>query len=166
MTRYLYGINIIMHLNALKDPYILCWDVRKADDVVYKLYRSSEYTNQRILFDIEPLGRHLGTGGQDGFVHIYDLQTGQWKSSFQAALDTVNGFSFHPYLPMAASSSGHRRFLVPDDGSEDLRLGGEENCASVWSFSCDALVGNEVNTNIVDLNSRSEPGNLKLNQNS
>ena len=91
--------------------------------LVIRLYRSSEYTNQRILFDIEPLGRHLGTGGQvfsfysslcgqiffysqisipfflkisiclllrfwlqDGFVHIYDLQTGNWVSSFQAAL--------------------------------------------------------------------------------
>lgn len=29
-----------------------------------RLYRSSEHTNQRILFDIEPSGRHLGTGGQ------------------------------------------------------------------------------------------------------
>jgi len=31
---------------------------------VIRLYRSSEYTNQRISFDIEPCGRHLGTGGQ------------------------------------------------------------------------------------------------------
>ncbi|KAK6124427.1 hypothetical protein DH2020_041847 [Rehmannia glutinosa] len=29
-----------------------------------RLYRSSESTNQRIQFDIEPLGRYLGTGGQ------------------------------------------------------------------------------------------------------
>uniref|UniRef100_F6H7T2 Uncharacterized protein n=1 Tax=Vitis vinifera TaxID=29760 RepID=F6H7T2_VITVI len=62
------------------------------------LYRSTETTNQRIFFDIEPGGRHLGTGGQDGLVHIYDLQTGQWISCFQAA-------------------------------------SGDENCASVWSFS-------------------------------
>jgi hypothetical protein len=32
--------------------------------LVIRLYRSSENTNQRILFDIEPSGRHLGTGGQ------------------------------------------------------------------------------------------------------
>ena len=30
----------------------------------YRLYRSSEHTNQRILFDIEPRGQYLGTGGQ------------------------------------------------------------------------------------------------------
>lgn len=144
-----------LYTGGRKDPYILCWDIRKAVDVVYKLYRSSEYTNQRILFDIEPLGRHLGTGGQDGFVHIYDLQTGNWVSSFQAALDTVSGFSFHPFLPMAASSSGHRRFVVPDDVSEDIPLSGNENCASVWSFSV-ASVENDTELNGNDFNSLSE----------
>lgn len=28
--------NIFMHVNALKDPYIMCWDTRKAVEVVYK----------------------------------------------------------------------------------------------------------------------------------
>ncbi|KAL5579321.1 hypothetical protein UlMin_011763 [Ulmus minor] len=139
-----------LYTGGRKDPYILCWDIRKAVDVVYKLYRSSDNTNQRIMFDIEPLGRHLGTGGQDGFVHIYDLQSGQWVSSFQAALDTVNGFSFHPYLPMAATSSGHRRFVDPDDSNDGLNLSGDENCASVWSFSFDSPVGNDANNIIVD----------------
>lgn len=127
-----------LYTGGRKDPYILCWDIRKAVEVVYKLYRSSEYTNQRIFFDIEPLGRHLATGGQDGLVHIYDLQNGQWISGFQAATDTVNGFAFHPFLPMAVSSSGHRRFKVPDGCDENLPLTGYENCASVWNFSCAA----------------------------
>ncbi|XP_034697071.1 uncharacterized protein LOC117922943 isoform X3 [Vitis riparia] len=125
-----------LYTGGRKDPYILCWDIRNTVNTVYKLYRSTETTNQRIFFDIEPGGRHLGTGGQDGLVHIYDLQTGQWISCFQAASDTINGFSFHPFLPMAASSSGHRRFGIPES-NEDLSLGisGNENCASVWSFS-------------------------------
>ncbi|KAG5561492.1 hypothetical protein RHGRI_004515 [Rhododendron griersonianum] len=29
-----------------------------------RIYRSSENTNQRIAFDVEPSGQHLGTGGQ------------------------------------------------------------------------------------------------------
>lgn len=53
-----------LYTGGRKDPYILCWDIRKAAEVVYKFYRSTEDTNQRILFDIEPCGRHLGTGGQ------------------------------------------------------------------------------------------------------
>ncbi|CBI23308.3 unnamed protein product, partial [Vitis vinifera] len=130
-----FGISFLFS-SHFSDPYILCWDIRNTVNTVYKLYRSTETTNQRIFFDIEPGGRHLGTGGQDGLVHIYDLQTGQWISCFQAASDTINGFSFHPFLPMAASSSGHRRFGIPES-NEDLSLGisGDENCASVWSFS-------------------------------
>ncbi|CAN1120206.1 Telomerase Cajal body protein 1 [Linum perenne] len=101
-----------LYTGGRKDPYIMCWDVRKAVEVVYKLYRSSAQTNQRIYFDVDSHGRHLGTGGQDGLVDIYNLQTRQWISGFQAAADTVNGFAFHPSLPMAVSSSGPRRFQM------------------------------------------------------
>ncbi|KAL6012069.1 hypothetical protein ACLOJK_002544 [Asimina triloba] len=121
-----------LYTGGRKDPYILCWDVRSTAGIVYKY---SEYTNQRVYFDIEPCGRHLGTGGQDGQVHIYDLQTGQWTASFQAASDTVNGFSFHPSLSMATSSSGHRRFGMPESCEESLSLSAGENCISVWGFS-------------------------------
>lgn len=137
-----------LYTGGRKDPYILCWDIRKSVEIVYKLYRSSEHTNQRIFFDIEPCGQHLGTGGQDGFVHVYDLQTGQWVTSFQAAQDTVNGFSFHPYMPMTVTSSGHRRFIGPDNDDEDLCLRGDENCASVWSFDFASLGNSDaINTN-------------------
>ncbi|CAN6920662.1 unnamed protein product [Brassica oleracea] len=126
-----------LYTGGRKDPYILCWDMRKSVEIVYKLYRATENTNQRVFFDIEPCGRHLGTGGQDGLVHMYDLQTGNWVSGYQAASDTVNAFSFHPYLPMAATSSGHRRFSIPDDDDEDnndVQLKADENCVSLWSF--------------------------------
>ncbi|CAH8345414.1 unnamed protein product [Eruca vesicaria subsp. sativa] len=126
-----------LYTGGRKDPYILCWDMRKSVEIVYKLYRATENTNQRVFFDIEPCGRHLGTGGQDGLVHMYDLQTGNWVSGYQAASDTVNAFSFHPYLPMAATSSGHRRFTIPDDDDEDknhVQLKADENCVSLWSF--------------------------------
>lgn len=124
-----------LYTGGRKDPYVLCWDIRKAVEIVYKLYRSTETTNQRIHFDVEPMGQHLATGGQDGLVHVYNLQNGQWVSSFQAALDTVNGFAFHPFLPMAASSSGHRRYGCLDDSFEDVILSSDENCLSIWSFS-------------------------------
>uniref|UniRef100_I1PF98 non-specific serine/threonine protein kinase n=1 Tax=Oryza glaberrima TaxID=4538 RepID=I1PF98_ORYGL len=113
-----------LYTGGRKDPYILCWDIRNTVDIVYKLYRSSDTTNQRIHFDIEPCGRHLATGGQDGMVHIYDLQGGQWVTAFQAAADTVNGFVFHPYLPLATTSSGHRRFGMEDEIEEELSLAG------------------------------------------
>ncbi|KAI4354549.1 hypothetical protein L6164_003401 [Bauhinia variegata] len=46
--------------------------------------------NLRILFDIDPSGQYLGAGGQDGLVHLYDLQKGQWASASQAALGYEN----------------------------------------------------------------------------
>ncbi|OVA14428.1 WD40 repeat [Macleaya cordata] len=148
-----------LYTGGRKDPYILCWDIRNTAGIVYKLYRSSENTNQRILFDIEPCGRHLGTGGQDGQVHIYDLQTGQWVASYQAASDTVNGFSFHPFLPMSATSSGHRRFGTPDDcdeSDEHYSLSCEDNCVSVWSFHCASMSENAANFVWEDSNIQTE----------
>ncbi|KNA12280.1 hypothetical protein SOVF_127390 [Spinacia oleracea] len=141
-----------LYTGARKDPYIMCWDVRNTVEVVYKLYRSTEKTNQRISFDIEPFGRHLATGGEDGLVHIYDLQTGQWTSSFAAASDTVNGFSFHPFLPMAVSSSGHRRFGFPDDADDEevVTINSNENCASVWGFSYNSAAENVMSINDAD----------------
>ncbi|CAH1448409.1 unnamed protein product [Lactuca virosa] len=150
-----------LYTGGRKDPYILCWDIRNTVEIVYKLYRSSESTNQRIQFDTEPYGRYLGTGGQDGLVHIYDLQTGQWVSSFQAASDTVSGFSFHPFLPMAATSSGHRRFVGLDESDEELSLTlrDDENCASVWGFSVYSAEDYAENTNLGDSNGQLDQEN-------
>ena len=41
--------------------------------------------------------------------------------------DTANGFSFHPTLPLAACSSGHRRFSSLDDSEEFLKLKGTDH---------------------------------------
>jgi len=51
-----------LYTGARKDTDILCWDIRYTSDVVYRLQRDTGDTNQRIQFDIEPMGRHLATG--------------------------------------------------------------------------------------------------------
>ena len=51
-----------LYTGARKDPEIMCWDVRYTSEVVYTLHRDTADTNQRIQFDIEPVGRHLATG--------------------------------------------------------------------------------------------------------
>jgi hypothetical protein len=43
-------------------------------------------------------------------------------------IDTVNGFSFHPYLPLATTSSGHRRFGMEDESEEESSLSGVCEC--------------------------------------
>lgn len=52
-----------LYTGARQDPDIFCWDVRYTSDVVYRLQRDTANTNQRVHFDIEPMGRHLTTGG-------------------------------------------------------------------------------------------------------
>ncbi len=48
----------------------------------------------------------LCAGGSKGRIQIFDLQEGQEVAGYQAAADTVNGFQFHPFLPLAATASG------------------------------------------------------------
>ncbi|KAK9831400.1 hypothetical protein WJX81_001243 [Elliptochloris bilobata] len=131
-----------LYTGARRDPDILCWDVRAASGVVYRLPRASGTTNQRIAFDIEPCGRHLVTGGENGCMRVFDLATGEPKASFPAAGDTLNGAHFHPSLPLLATASGHRRYpLAPSDSDSDAENGkpafaghGAQNALLVWRF--------------------------------
>ena len=50
-------------------------------------------------------------GGSRGRLQVFDLQEGQEVASYQAAADTINGFHFHPFLPLAATASGKPRLL-------------------------------------------------------
>lgn len=128
---------------ARADNEIWCWDVRYQSGVLYKLTRDTAATNQRICLDIEPCGKHLASGGQDGEVRVYNLAAGEEVARFQAASDTVNGFEYHPFLPFAATASGQRRFLEavdPDSDSDSdvveggLNLCGLDNSLLLWRF--------------------------------
>ena len=95
-----------LYSGARQDCSIICWDVRFTQKPVYAITRDTPTTHQRIQFDIEPYGRHLGTGGEGGTLQIFDLRTGQLVSEFDCADDTVNGVMFHPFLPLGATASG------------------------------------------------------------
>ena len=94
-------------------------------------------------FDIEPGGRHLASGGEDGAVRLYDLAEGRQVASFAAAADTVNGCSFHPALPLLATASGERVYptagLFSDSEAEDEAASeaggaGWTNALRVWQL--------------------------------
>ena len=151
-----------LYTGARRDGAVYCWDARHASGAVYSIKRETPTTNQRIYFDIEPCGRHLATGGQDGLVRFFDLRDGAEVGSFRAAVDTVNGCEFHPLLPLLATASGQRRFFdAPTDsaseesgseeggsddedmdsgGSEHPALSADENVLRVWRLGAAAAV--------------------------
>ena len=126
-----------LYTGARKDPSVYCWDVRNLSGVVYALHRKSATTNQKISFSIEPCGRHLASGGEDGCVKVWDLTSGTEVLSFKAAGDVVNGADFHPALGLLSTASGHRRFYMAEEeeeGEEVTELGDDENALRIWRF--------------------------------
>lgn len=131
-----------LYTGARKDGALYCWDARMMTGAVYTINRKTTRTNQRIYFDIEASGRHLITGGDDGFVRVFDLRDGSEVSMFLAARDCVNGCAFHPSEPLIATSSGERRYYVPafgagdDSGDDDDDLTSRDGMynISVWQY--------------------------------
>jgi len=135
-----------LYTGARREGSVVCWDARRPDHAVYALGRDAAGTNQRLQFDIEPCGRRLATGGEDGRVRLFDLSDGRPVAAWVAAADAVNGCHFHPSLPALATSSGARVF--PDVGGSDSEDEGgregegrvadghprERNCLRVWSL--------------------------------
>ena len=76
VTQVLFGREgHYLYTGARADAEMRCWDVR-AGQSLYVLQRVTPRTNQRMEFDIEPAGRHLVTGGEDGCLRGFDLRDG------------------------------------------------------------------------------------------
>nr|CAG4649362.1 EOG090X06W9 [Scapholeberis mucronata] len=142
---------LVLYSGGRKDPEILCWDLRNPGQVLYTINRTVE-TNQRIYFDLDPSGRYLISGDTNGNVTMWDTQTGvetdgesprllemcRWKLND----DCTNGVSFHPWLPVVATSSGQRHltcrsvFNDDDDSSESetesFKSPSRENSIKLW----------------------------------
>ena len=118
-----------LYTGARKDGNVYCWDARFMSGAVYSIERSSCRTYQKVYFDIEPSGRCLATGGDDGFVRLFDLRDGSPIGSFEASDGglCVNGCAFHPNEPLLATSSGERQYDVVDGDSNGCRL-------RLWSY--------------------------------
>ncbi|XP_062522543.1 telomerase Cajal body protein 1-like isoform X2 [Corticium candelabrum] len=137
-----------LYTGGRKDAEILCWDVREPGRVLFKVVRDVE-TNQRIYFDLDRSGRYLVSGHHSGLVTVWDTDeirqcddsadnVAQCVKEFSSHKDTVNGVSFHPWLPMLATSCGQRQFLLDssDDSLADLDVSHrEENSVCLWSLS-------------------------------
>jgi len=127
-----------VYSGARADPEVKCWDPRTGG-CLYAMARDSGTTNQRIGFSVEPVGRHLVTGGEGGSLTAFDLTTGERAGAHGVARDVVNGVSVHPWLPVVAVATGTRRLAGGgggEEGGEGEEAGGDwsQNSVSLWRF--------------------------------
>ncbi|KAG0041731.1 Telomerase Cajal body protein 1 [Gryganskiella cystojenkinii] len=107
------------------DSYLRCWDIRNTANVLYRLERPGEQTNQRISFDISCDGRWLSSGDMNGDVSIFDLknpldvEVERLSVRYHAHEDVVSSASFHPSGSMLATSSGQRKYELALDSDSD-----------------------------------------------
>ncbi|KAI9103286.1 WD40-repeat-containing domain protein [Phlyctochytrium arcticum] len=101
-----------------KSDAIKVWDIRNTGEVVARLERKGD-TNQRIWFDIDGTGKWCSTGDESGKVKIFNLDTFEIVYDFQAHKDITSSISWHPTLPLLATTSGQRRQLMSATVSTD-----------------------------------------------
>jgi len=89
--------------SARKSNSILCWDLRaNVNGTLFtNIQRPNVRSNAKTKFDIEPCGKHLVSGGDDGILRCFDLdQNGKevfaWKAPPKDAEVLIAAFTFHP----------------------------------------------------------------------
>lgn len=108
-----------LYTGGRKDQFIHCWDIRNTLQIVFSMERPIT-NNQRMFFSIDSTGRYLSSGLQDGTLKVFDLfDRGCVVLDHQAHSDCTNAASFHPYLPLLATSSGQRHFEDSSDSSDE-----------------------------------------------
>ncbi|OCB88842.1 WD40 repeat-like protein [Sanghuangporus baumii] len=124
----------ILYAAQRRSNEILCWDVREPLEVLRSFARKSAGTNQKLLFDIDPAGRWLATGDQDGYISMFDLHTENSEPTikFKAHDDSIGSLAFNPVDATLLSVSGSRHF---DDSSVISHSGGSESSDSSDSES-------------------------------
>lgn len=64
---------LYLYSASRQDPFIRCWDIRNTANVLFRLERPGELTNQRLEFDVSSDGRWLSTGDMNGDISVFDL---------------------------------------------------------------------------------------------
>jgi WD40 repeat protein len=136
-----------LYCGERKSPDITCWDVRQPT-TVYRQFKRTVSTNQRIYFDLDSSGEWLATANTDGNVTFWNVSNYDIDGSekcFRLHEDAVNGCSLHPFMPLLATSGGQWKFDIEmggalsddDDGEEEMNGGCDlyyDNSLRIWSL--------------------------------
>ncbi|KAF9148868.1 Telomerase Cajal body protein 1 [Linnemannia schmuckeri] len=107
---------VYLYSASRQDPFIRCWDIRNTANVLFRLERPGELTNQRLEFDVSSDGRWLSTGDMNGDISIFELSNPTDPDSERLVKrihghdDVISSAAFHPMGLMLATSSGQRKY--------------------------------------------------------
>ncbi|KAF9333193.1 Telomerase Cajal body protein 1 [Linnemannia elongata] len=107
---------LYLYSASRQDPFIRCWDIRNTANVLFRLERPGELTNQRLEFDVSSDGRWLSTGDMNGDISVFDLSNPTDPDSERLVTrihghnDVISSAAFHPTGSMLATSSGQRKY--------------------------------------------------------
>ncbi|WOO82789.1 Telomerase Cajal body protein 1 [Vanrija pseudolonga] len=98
------------------------FDLRDTSAPVARLERSAN-TNQRIEFGLDPWGRYLASGDENGTLRVWDISDGAFTLLLEDKLheDALHSVQLHPYKPLVLTAAGSRAYLqnTVDDASSD-----------------------------------------------
>lgn len=108
---------------ARRCPKLLQWDMRNYKKPVREFHREVS-TNQRIQFDLSPQQSWLASGATDGSLNLWNLEQEDQTESQMLPVhgDCLNGISFHPTLPILATSSGQYHFISGDNHDDTVDI--------------------------------------------
>lgn len=108
---------------ARRCPKLLQWDMRNYKKPVREFHREVS-TNQRIQFDLSPQQSWLASGATDGSLNLWNLEQEDQTKSIMLPVhgDCLNGISFHPMLPILATSSGQYHFISGDNHDDTVDI--------------------------------------------
>ncbi|KAG0286547.1 Telomerase Cajal body protein 1 [Linnemannia gamsii] len=114
-----------------QDPFIRCWDIRNTANVLFRLERPGDLTNQRLGFDVSSDGRWLSTGDMNGDITIFDLSNCTDPDAERLVTricghnDVISSAVFHPTGSVLATSSGQRKYEL--SGANDTDSDSDSN---------------------------------------
>eukprot|EP00871_Galdieria_phlegrea_P003124 jgi/Galph1/3812/GphlegSOOS_G2491.1 len=129
MVRFAAGSSSLLLAGARKDDDIAVWDIRNPSHVLYRLERQSR-SNQRIGFDIDATGQYVYSGGTDGVIRLWSLETGELLMEWYGSQWSIGSVSLHLSGRFLATCSGERNFQLGDSMDD---VSGEEETQSLSS---------------------------------